>query len=423
MDTPSLACCLVVGDDARDLHAALASLASLGDLHGGTVVVGMGAPERTLEFARRAGAQVFSRPDDGDLAAARNEAAAAAGTPWVFVLEPDDRVDANPALLEKLLVDDPGAVVRPDALQVEVQQGGDEEPVRELRVYRTASCHFVGGIRPRLVTRDATRTLRPLNPGGDVVSVGTVHVDGSAAERARLKRREARATRVVDVLDADSVSGDELVSALVERARARRALGDGNGALIDLNRARALPASDRALDTAREELVGLLVEYRHLTGARTLIGQLRQGSGDPRYTDWLEAQVHAAEGQARHALEIVDRLREDGLLTRADGAVIAPAELLNEAMVLAARVHDYDKAFECCLELVSRHGQARRYGRMLLKLWGSRSPQALAEVLSRAGAPVEQVSAAMRGLQGAGPEVADALVETRPYLTQVAASL
>lgn len=421
METPSLTCCLVVGDDARDLHGCLASLASLGDLLAGTVVVGMGAPERVLEFARRAGATVHSRADDGDLAGARNEAAGMAETEWVFLLEGDDRVSADPALLAKLLDPQPGEVVRPEALQIEVV--GGETPTREVRLYRTAAAHFLGGVRPRLLSRESGHTLRTLNPGGDVVRVTAAYAGDPAGERIRLLRRESRATRIVDVLDSTGSGGDELVSALIERARARRALGDGNGALADLNRAQTLPCGDRYRDTAREELAGLLVEYRHFDGARTLIGQLREAGADPGYSDWLEAQVHAAEGQAQDALRIVDRLRDGGLLTRADGGVVAPPEILNETMILAARVHDYEKAFECCLELVSRHGQARRYGRLLLKLWGRRSPEGLAAELDRAGAPVESVAAALRQLPEPGPAAAAALESRKPALTTVAASL
>lgn len=423
METPSFACCLVVGDDARDLHACLASLASLGDLLTGTVVIGMGASERTLEFARRAGAEVISREDDGDLAAARNEAAAASGALWVLMLEADDRVSADPDLLRKLLVAQPGEVVRPDALQIEVQQDSDAPASREVRIYRTDSCLYVGGIRPRLVARESGRTLRPLNPGADVVKVTSAIGSDPAGERTRMQRREARATRIIEVLKEQGTEGDEMVSALVERARARRGLGDGNGALADLNRARSLDAGPRYRDSAREELVGLLIEYRHLKGARTLIGQLRDSGADAGYSDWLEAQVHAAEGQATDALAIVDRLRERGLLTRADGGVVAPPEILNETMILAARVHDYNKAFECCLELVSRHGQTRRYGRLLLKLWGERSPEGLAAELKSAGAPLESVATAMRSLPGSGAAVADALLASRPHLTAVAAAL
>ncbi|GAB47502.1 hypothetical protein [Mobilicoccus pelagius] len=423
METPSLTCCLVIGDDVRDLHGCLASLASLGDLLAGTVVVGMGVRARTLELARRAGAEVHERPDDGDLAAARNEAAGMAETEWVLVVEGDERVSADPALLAKLLEAQPGEVVRPDALQIEVVGTTDASPTREIRLYRTASCQFLGGVQPRLATRELGHTLRPLNPGGDVIRVTAAYAADPVGERTRLRRRESRTSRVVEVLDAAGTEGDELASALVERARARRALGDGNGALADLNRARALSCSDRYRDIAREELVGLLLEHRHFTGARTLIGQLRAGGNDSGYSDWLEAQVHAAEGQAADALRIVDRLREGGLLSRADGGVVAPPDILNETMILAARVHDYDKALECCLELVARHGQAHRYGRLLLKLWGHRSPEALAVELDRAGAPVESVAAALRQLPEPGPASAAALEAKKPRLTAVAASL
>lgn len=423
METPSLACCLVIGDDTRDLHGLLASLSSLGDLSVGTVVVGMGASERTLEFARRAGATVHSRPDDGDLAAARNEAAALAETRWVFMLEADDRVSADPAMLRTLLVANPGEVVKPDALQIEVQAGEDVPATREVRIYRTDACYYVGGIRPRLVAREMGRTLKPLNPGSDVVRVASALGSDPAGERARLLRREARATRVIEVLEADGVAGDDLVSALVERARARRGLGDGNGALADLNRARTEPASDKYTDIAREELIGLLIEHRHLKGARTLIAQLRESGIDAGYGDWLEAQVTAAEGQAQDALRIVEGLRSAGLLRRADGGVVSPPEILNETMILAARVHNYDLAFDTCLELVSRHGQARRFGRLLLKLWGSRAPAGLAARLDDAGAPLESVAAAMRGLSVQGDAVASALEARRPVLTAVAAAL
>lgn len=411
MDTPCVAACVVVGDDVRDLHACLASLRSLDPLVTRAVVVGVGASDRLLDFARQGGATVETLPAGTDLAVARNRAAELGDASWVLVLDPHERVSGDPARLARLLTTELGAVVQPDALAVEVRRGGHSEAAhaRELRLYRPETAAFSGRLDERLGVRDSARELLVLTPLADIVAIATPQAPGDPAfDRDRLRRREARAGLVVARLDAEEERGDDLVSALVERARARRELGDSNGALADLNRARNLPAQDRYRWQAREELALLLIEHRHLQGARTCIRELREQGADGGCSDWLEAQVHAAQGQARDALAILERL---GRVTRADGSLIGTPEVLTEKMILAARIHEEQRALDCCVQLVTVHGLARRYGRLLLKLWGGRSPQGLADRLREAASGgTGDIADALRSLHEPGPQVADRLL-------------
>ncbi|WP_168583185.1 glycosyltransferase family protein [Gephyromycinifex aptenodytis] len=377
---------------------------TLGPIVSEVRVLAVDADEPLMEFARRSGAQVESIPDDGDVAAAWNHITEVAQAPWVLLLNGDERVSGDADRLARLLDTTPGAAIRPDALELVCRNGEREE--REARLFRPETARFTGRLTPRLVSRGAVRELRRLTPGADVLAL--VAAAESADEPTRWRRREARARRVLESLDAQRVGGDDLVGALIERARARRGLGDANGALADLNRARREPASERYRWQAREELAALLIEHRHLTGAETLIRELRTSGADEGYSDWLQAQVHAAQGQATDALRILAGIAQ---ATRADGQAITTPEILTETMILAARIHDYDRALECCIELCTTHGLVLRYGRLLLKLWGVRSPGALADrLLAAPSSDAHQLAQAFQKMPQPGPSLAEHLL-------------
>ena len=103
MNAPRIAVCLVVTDDARDLHGCLQSMRQLGPLLAELCVYGVGAPEQTLAFARNAGAKVEVGEWDGDVSAARNAAACMTDAPWVLVVEPNERLRVDVGHLSRLL--------------------------------------------------------------------------------------------------------------------------------------------------------------------------------------------------------------------------------------------------------------------------------------------------------------------------------
>lgn len=411
MTVPRIAVCLVVTDEARDLHGCLQSVRQLGHLLTEVCVYGAGAPEQTLNAARHAGAQVQAAEWDGDLAGARNAAACMTDAPWVLVIEPTERLRVDIPALTKLLALPERMVGEPDAIALEVSRGrAGGVASREPRLYRPDRAHFVGTLEEHLVALTPGRDLVTLNSGVEVCSVWAV-VQAQGDQRERMQRRLARADAALSRLTAEGIGGNDLVTALVERSRARRSLGDDDGALADLTRARRVRAGDLYRRRAREDLTTLLIEHGYFKGANKLIDELRADGGDDEYSDWLTAQVHAAQGQARDAWDILRRLET---VTASDGTVVATPQILTEQMHMANRIGEMDEALSCCVDLVARHGQARRHGRMLLKLWGPRSADGLADLLIQAdGRHLDEVAAAMEGLPEPGPSVAQALRDVR----------
>ncbi len=415
MTAPRIAVCLVVTDDARDLHGCLQSMRQLGPLLAELCVYGVGAPEQTLAFARNAGAKVEVGEWDGDVSAARNAAACMSDAPWVLVVEPNERLRVDVGHLSRLLDLPADMVGEPDALTVDISAGRGlgARASRGERIYRPERAHYVGTLEEHLEPLEPGRPLRTLSAGAEVIGIWSVVEEDAplGSERDRLKRREARASAALDKLEQAGISGNDLVTALVERSRARRELGDDDGALADLNRARRVKASDAYRWRAREDLTTLLIEHGYYAGANKLIGELRDDGADESYSDWLTAQVHAAQGQAHVAWEILRRLER---VTSSEGRVIATPEILTEQMHMANRLGEFDEALQCCVDLVARHNLGARHGRMLLKLWGPRSPEGLTDLLIQAdGRYLDDVAVALEGLPGLGPDVAARLREVR----------
>lgn len=414
MTAPRIAVCLVVPDDAKDLHGCLQSARQLGPLLARICVYGAGAPEATLAFARNAGAVVEAGRWDGDLSAARNAAACMSDAPWVLVMEPNERLRVDVGELTRLLDMPDDMVGSPDALTVDIStgRGVGARASRSERIYRPDRAHFAGAIEEHLEPLEPGRALRTMSAGAEVIGLWSVVDDsGAGDEMERLRRREARSSAVLERLEAAGIGGNDLVTALVERSRVRRALGDDDRALADLNRARRVKASDAYRWRVREDLTTLLIEHGYFAGANKLIGELRQDGADSGYSDWLTAQMHAAQGQAHVAWEILRRLDN---VTSSEGRVVATPEILTEQMHMANRLGELDEALHCCVDLVARHGLAARHGRMLLKLWGPRSPEGLSDLLIQADdRHLDEIAAALDVLPGLGPEVAARLREVR----------
>ncbi|MDO5712030.1 MAG: hypothetical protein Q4P32_09875 [Micrococcales bacterium] len=415
MTAPRIAVCLVVTDDAGDVHGCLQSMRQLGPLLAQLCVYGVGACESTLALARNAGAKVEMGKWDGDASAARNAAACMSDAPWVLVAEPNERLRVDVANLSRLLDLPKDMVGEPDALTIDIStgRGPGARASRGERIYRPERAHFVGTLEEHLEPLEPGRPLRTLSAGAEVIGIWSV-VDDLAqpgSERDRLRRREGRARAAVDKLEAAGIRGNDLVTALVERSRVRRELGDDDGALDDLNRARRVEASDAYRWRAREDLTTLLIEHGYYEGANRLIGELRADGADESYSDWLCARVHAAQGQAHVAWDILRRLQS---VTSSEGRVVAPLDILTEQMHLANRLGEFDEALHCCIDLVTRHNLGARHGRMLLKLWGPRSPEGLSDLLIQADARhLDDVAGALEALPGLGPDVAARLREVR----------
>jgi glycosyltransferase involved in cell wall biosynthesis len=76
-------------------------LASVSDWVVESVIVDGGSTDRTREIAAKFGARVIDRPFDGDYAAQRNVGIRALSTPWILVLDADERLpEEMPPILD-----------------------------------------------------------------------------------------------------------------------------------------------------------------------------------------------------------------------------------------------------------------------------------------------------------------------------------
>ncbi|MBO3163711.1 hypothetical protein GZ188_08170, partial [Dermatophilus congolensis] len=353
MTTKLLAACIVATDEATDLRACIASLQRLTPLVSEICVYSIGADPRILDQATNAGATVTTGTGEYDESLARNNAAAMTDATWVLHLTPNDRVTADTERLERLIQATPGMMAQPDLLSILLTHDDDPTEHREKLLYRPAIARFRGIHNPQ---------LEPLIPG-----------------------------RKPTTLEHEGTAGDALVTALVERARLHRALGDDNAALTDLTRARTTRATRICRWRARQDLASLLIAHNHHNAATAVIAELDRDGADSEYTAWLRALSSASQGKAYSALRTLRTLHN---VTAADGRKVPTTTILNERMILAARIGEFDEALDCCIRLVSVHGQPQRFARMLLKLWGGRSAAGLAERLIETGGPNQTAVAA-----------------------------
>ena len=425
MTAPLLSACIVVTDEVHDLHACLGALQQLRPLLSEICVYGVAASERVLDFARKAGATVTTGDGEHDIAVARNHAAAMTNATWVLVVEPGEKIVADIERLQRLLAVEPGMMAQPDALSIQVRAGSEDKeraPQRQVRIYRPEVARFDGAVDPKLVPVAEGRKLTILTPGREVVSASAASAERDPViERARLERRIERANATVADLEKGGVGGDDLVTALVDRARLLREIDEDNAALADLTRARTTRATQKYRWRARQELASLLIKHSHYAGAETVIAELDRDGADESYSQWLRALLAASQGNARVALDVLRGLEE---VKAADGRAVATPAILNERMVMAARVGEFDEALDCCIKLVTVHGQAPRYARMLLKLWGGRSGTGLADRLVAAGGLHQNgLAEALRQLPDPGPAVAASLLdearEVKPLAVRV----
>ncbi|WP_208305423.1 glycosyltransferase family 2 protein [Dermatophilus congolensis] len=380
MTTKLLAACIVATDEATDLRACIASLQRLTPLVSEICVYSIGADPRILDQATSAGATVTTGTGEYDESLARNNAAAMTDATWVLHLTPNDRVTADIERLERLIQATPGMMAQPDLLSILLTYDEDPTEHREKLLYRPAIARFRGIHDPQ---------LEPLIPG-----------------------------RKPTTLEHEGTAGDALVTALVERARLHRALGDDNAALTDLTRARATRATRICRWRARQDLASLLIAHNHHNAASAVIAELDRDGADSEYTAWLRALSSASQGKAYSALRTLRTLHN---VTAADGRKVPTTTILNERMILAARIGEFDEALDCCIRLVSVHGQPQRFARMLLKLWGGRSAAGLAERLIETGGPNQTaVAAALAQLAEPGPTIAASLLEPTSEKTPTA---
>lgn len=416
MATPLLAAALIVRNEVANLPDCLASLRTLGPLLDHIAVYDTGSTDRSPELARELGARVERGFWDGDFARARNAAVALTTARWVICVDADERVVADVDRLRDVL----SAGLRPsselDALIVPLvnvaPDGTDMYSAPLGRIHRPDRARFAGRVHERVQPLDpAAGELRFAEQSPDVVRLRHLGYVDPVVVRAKAERNLAIADADVEALLAgtDGEGGAALARALYQRGRTLISAGRLADARADLERLDGSQAAVAERTWGRDVLAQLLLASGELGPVPSLVGRLRAAGVDERYCRWLEAQVLLA--QARYA-EALPLLRTIDHLVDAVGRSHDLTPVIGAQMIAAGRVGAVDEAAACCIRLMAGYGRPEGLGSLLLTLWGTRSADALAELLANAASAPEHLLAVSRELgrcDPPGPEVAAGL--------------
>ncbi|MFN0027477.1 MAG: glycosyltransferase family 2 protein [Acidimicrobiales bacterium] len=230
---PLVSVCLIVKNEAEDLPACLASVATVADE---VIVYDTGSTDNTVDVARELGATVIEGEWRNDFGWARNQAMAAARGTWILSIDADERLeldDGAAAPLRSLLRRDPPV----DRFIVDLfdLQGSIHAPVRTssavpmARLFRRRHCRWVGALHEQPEDRPGLTAARIRHlPGVALLHRG--YLDEIVAGKGKWQRNLSVATAgLVDLPHADKDCFD--------LARSLRSVGEHGRALTLFERA------------------------------------------------------------------------------------------------------------------------------------------------------------------------------------------
>lgn len=327
MGTTDLTACLIVRDEAARLAACVASLRACAAVVE-ICVLDTGSRDDTIAIARAHGARVEEWPWRDDFAAARNRAVAMARTPWVLVVDADERLHVDGAALRRTLAGVGDAVLL--AVEVDdVRQGRLVSTSPSIRIFRRDRVHYVGRVHetPQVRPGHAGRGLRLDRAVARIEHIG---YDSTEALERRRVRNLALADREVEAARTQGAISEALVAALVNRGRAA---ATGSGGLRD-GLDDWLEAWSCDVDTpfrlwAGELAAVALIEAGRVGEVALILRSLHEAGADEANLTWLGAQALIAQDRHEQALP---------LLRRAEGRRTAMGERPSDDSVLGARL-------------------------------------------------------------------------------------
>lgn len=385
METPLLAAALIIKDEERVLPRCLASLTVVSSLVSEICIYDTGSTDRSIEIAEAAGATVQRGYWDADFARARNEAIAMTSAKWVLIIDADEELRCDAATLAKSLrawLSE--GLIGFDAVQMDVvntRRGGIEDfSLPSRRILRPSRAEYRGVIHETIESTSG----KPLRVVGAARSLGHL-VHHGYAEAPTLDGKGERNSRGGDIeverLEAEGADDARMAQALVNRARSLTLVGNNSGAARDFYRARKLRTDSPFRRWAGEDLAQMLMNIGAYDDAAVMIRQIRSEGSDTQMCDWLLAR--ARTGQGRHS-DALDLLRGIDKTINAVGIAFDVADVLRDRMFAAARCGQTDEAVACGVAVMAGHGRTTGLAALLVKLWGGRSPELLAQLLYEA---------------------------------------
>lgn len=405
---PLLAAALIVRDEAADLPACLASLASLVDE---IVVYDTGSTDGSVAVAQAGGARVAKGFWNDDFGRARNSALAMARATWVLSVDADERLVADRSLLRSLLT----RARQTDVFMVRIRnlRESDSYDHPGPRLLRRETVSWRGALHEQPVRKDR-RTVRVEDLSADAARLDHLGYADAVTREAKARRNLAIAQAQVDAL-AGQRNPDlaAVLLALLNLGRTAALVGQAQRAVDAFETVRELGAGFRERLWATDALAQVLIGSGHDEAVFVLADDLRRGGVDPGYCDWLVAQALLQLDRPAEALVLlrgVDRLVDSA------GRALDSGAVPDVRAVAASRAGELDEATACLVQAMARHGRIHGRGPALLQLWDGRPPSALARLLAEVATPqtLPELVAELR----CGPEPGPALAELLGALTR-----
>lgn len=382
-----LSVAMIVKNEAKNLAATLTAIGTLGSLVSEVCVYDTGSTDDTVAIARQWGAKVQEGHWDDDFARARNAAIDMCSTPWVLIVDADEHVRANVGDLRRTLRQALTArSTAVDALGVTVSDVGTEGQVVNAwpsrRLLRPSRAHYKGSVHEDIYRLDGGM-VRAVELRREAITID--HHGYADAELLQRKLRRNHEIADVKVASSEQTRDTErLIQALVDRARSAVGFGDIAAARADFARIRDLGSSRTYRWWGMEQFAELLLSCGEVEEAREVVDILIAEDDTNAFVSWLRARLLTADDRPDEAYELLARI---DILDDALGLRQRDSVLLGGRMRSAISAGRFDEAIADLVPLMSTHGVVRGHGAILLKLWGQRPPEVLAELLAEGAEP------------------------------------
>lgn len=328
---------------------------------------------------------------DRELGRSRNEAVAMGTSPWVLVLDPDERPLGDVNTLRRLL-----RAAEEDILLAEVSHGGPT--ARFGRVLRRGSVSYIAS--------ESEFTFSAFTPQRSFQLLPTEALEirltrGDMDRPGELPRRLARLVR--EVGDGRGGCAERVAETRLLLAAEYRSTGRLEQALHELEDLAHGDTSDSLVRAALEARADLLVGLGRFELADHVL-QLLESGPNPEFAAWLRLHWLLAQGESRPALQM---LRVQEAPTATGGDPLSSEAVLRLRFRVSQRVTDPHETLTSLLALMTIGQEINGRGKLLLKLWGRRSPGDLAEVILSTGTGhIEAISQELQRTSSAGTAVA-----------------
>lgn len=332
---------------------------------------------------------------DEDLGRARNDALEMSVADWSLVLGVHER-----------LTGDVGGVLKAcDNAQLTPADVGivnvitPEGRFRFGRLIRRGSTVYIGA-EAEIVAVALRAGRRSFQVSGDDLTIESARgLDDSGTSRQPRHLRRL----IADVARAEAEGGEQLPALLFELAAEYQALGNVPAALDGYRRLDEDPDETTWTWAAREATADLLLSQGRLDEAGRVVAQLQEGP-NPAAAWWLRTNLHLARGEYQAAFE---ELRTQQTPAPLVGPSVPEEAVLRTRFEVASRAGVTHESLVALLTLMAAGHDIEGHGAMLLRLWGRRSPEALAEVIADTGTPhLEEIAAELASVSGKGRHVA-----------------